>query len=108
METARHVATRLWLCLVLLSLSSTTPATANPQDYPQFAQQSIDSAIPVAFISVAEVKQRFDAATPQIVVDVRDRGSYEQSHISGALSIPLETFPSRVRELPTDTPIVLY
>ena len=108
MDTARHFASRLWLCLLLLGLSATTPTVADPRLYPQFAQQSIDSAITTEFISAAEVKQRLAAATPQIVVDVRDRDSYDQSHIAGALSIPLETFPTRLRELPTNIPIVLY
>ena len=108
METARHFVSRLWLCLVLFGLSAATPTAADPRHYPQFAQQSIDNAIAIAFIPVAEVKQRLDAATPQILVDVRDRDSYDQSHLPGALSIPLETFPTRLRELPTDTPIVLY
>lgn len=108
MDTAWRLAQRLWLCLFVLSLGSTTLTSADPQQYPQFAQQRLDSAIVTEFIPATVVKQHLDAVTPQVVVDVRDRDSYDKGHIPGALSMPLETFPARLTELPTSTPIVLY
>ena len=108
MYTARRLAQRLWLCLCILGLGPTTLTFADPQHYPQFAQQRIDNAITIEFIPATAVKQRLDAATPQVVVDVRDRDSYDKGHIPGALSMPMETFPARLTELPASTPIVLY
>lgn len=108
MYTARRLAQQLWLCLVILGLGSTTLTSADPQLYPQFAQQRLDSAIAIEFIPAAAVKQRLDAGAPQVLVDVRDRDSYDKGHIPGALSMPLETFPARLTELPASTPIVLY
>jgi hypothetical protein len=81
---------------------------ANPQDYPQFAQHQVDADVPIAFITVDEVKQHLDAGTQQLIVDVRDRAAYEKAHLPGAVSIPLRDFPSRAMEVPRDIPVVLY
>jgi 3-mercaptopyruvate sulfurtransferase SseA len=108
MYITRRLAQRLWLCLFILGLGSTPLISADPQHYPQFAQQRLDSAITVEFITATAVKQQLDTATPQVVVDVRDRESYDKGHIPGALSMPLETFPARLADLSARTPIVLY
>ncbi len=44
------------------------------------------------------------------VLDVRRREAWAASpeHIPGATWLPLEELPQRVRDLPTDTHIVLY
>jgi rhodanese-related sulfurtransferase len=81
---------------------------ANPQQYPQFAQQQVDNAIPIDFISAESVKQRLDAGTIQVLVDVRDQASYAQGHLPGAISMPLQALPQRMVEIPRDVPVVLY
>ena len=43
-----------------------------------------------------------------VIVDVRDRVSYESNHIAGALSIPLAELPQRLSELPRDKRILTY
>ena len=43
-----------------------------------------------------------------VFVDVRSAGQYAQSHISGALSIPLNEFESRLSELNKDQWIITY
>ncbi len=37
-------------CLMVLALGYAVPTLANPQDYPQFAQQQEDPSIPITFI----------------------------------------------------------
>ena len=44
-----------------LAMGYAVPTLANPQDYPQFAQQQEDPSIPITFIGVKVVKQQFDA-----------------------------------------------
>lgn len=98
-------------CLISLSiflLALASGAYANPQDYPEFAQQKIKDNIPIQFISAEMVKQRIDSASTQLIIDVRYQSSYHKSHLPGALSIPLRTLPDRVAEVPRDTPVVLY
>jgi Rhodanese-like domain len=91
---------------VLVMFSAST--MANPHDYGQFAQQEVSKDIPVAFITAESVKQRLDKGVPQWLVDVRDRSSYDQSHLPGATSLPLEELPQRFVEIPRDVPVVLY
>jgi rhodanese-related sulfurtransferase len=81
---------------------------ADPHDYPQFAQQRLDAAIPIAFITAKTVKQRLADGTPQLLVDVRKRASYDAAHLPGAVSIPLQELPSRMADIPRDVPVVLY
>ena len=98
-------------CLISLSiflLALASSANANPQDYPEFAQQKIKDDIPIQFISAEMVKQRIDNASTQLIIDVRYQSSYHKRHLPGALSIPLGTLPDRVAEVPRDIPVVLY
>jgi hypothetical protein len=91
--------------LLVLSFTATM---ANPRDYGQFAQQEVSKDISVAFITAENVKDRLDKGTPQWLVDVRDRKSYDRSHLPGAASLPLEELPQRFIEIPRDIPVVLY
>lgn len=43
-----------------------------------------------------------------VIVDVRDRESYDQAHIAGAISIPENELPARTGELPEDRQILTY
>lgn len=43
-----------------------------------------------------------------VVIDVRPPVEYAHGHLPGALSMPVETLPSRLGELPRDKPIVAY
>ena len=93
---------------IVFGLVSTVGVLANPQDYPQFAQQKVDDAIPIGFASAETVKQRLDDGTRQLLVDVRTRSGYAKGHLPGAISIPLQEMPHRVAEIPRDIPVVLY
>ncbi len=95
-------------CLVALALGYVVPTLANPQDYPQFAQQQEDPSIPITFIGVELVKQHLDAGRPQLLVDVRDAADYAYAHLPKAVSIPLEVLSVRMAEIPRNIPVVLY
>jgi 3-mercaptopyruvate sulfurtransferase SseA len=103
----RHGA-RVVVGLMILGLGTALPALANPRDYPQFAQQQVDTTIPLRFINSQQVKQQLDAGASQLLVDVRDAAQYAQGHLPGAVSIPLKDFPTRVAEIPRDIPVVLH
>lgn len=59
-------------------------------------------------ISVAQLEQYLEENRWIYLVDMRDRDSYMQSHILGAVNIPDEEFWGRAGELPKDRLIVLY
>jgi hypothetical protein len=59
-------------------------------------------------IRVKELKALLDAGEEVIVADARSLSSYEESHIAGALSLPLIEVDDRYKELPKDAKIVFY
>ncbi len=58
-------------------------------------------------VDLAEAKKLFDTGAA-LFVDVRKPEAYEQSHIPGAISIPIKEILRRVGELPRGRTIVLY
>ena len=60
---------RTVVCLIALACSVRL-TLANPNNYPQFAQQQVDPAIPIFFM-VGRVKVQLDAGSPPMLVDVR-------------------------------------
>src|SRR5262245_5006906 len=95
-------------CLIVLALGYLVPALANPQDYPQFAQQQEDPSIPIAFTHVEIVKQQLDAGRTLMLVDVRSAREYAFGHLPKAVSMPLEVLSARMAEIPRNVPVVLY
>jgi len=47
-------------------------------------------------------------AKKAVFVDVRGKDSYDQSHIKGAINIPLGDILTRIREIPAKTFIITY
>ena len=95
-------------CLIALALVYVVPTLANPNNYPQFAQQRVDPAIPIFFTGVKHVKEQLDAGRPLMLVDVRSVEEYNAGHLPKAKSIPLAALPRRLAEIPRDIPVVLY
>jgi 3-mercaptopyruvate sulfurtransferase SseA len=97
---------------VLLNESrlGTTSAAGNISVPVTTAQAQSTSQIPypnVPRISLDETKSKLDSGQA-VLVDVRSRNSYDQSHAVGAISIPEEEVGSHLNELPRDKEIVLY
>jgi hypothetical protein len=100
---------RTVVCLIALALVYVVPTLANPNNYPQFAQQQVDPAMPIFFIGVERVKAQLDAGSPpMLLVDVRSAEEYNAGHLPSAKSIPLSVLPRRLAEIPRDIPVVLY
>jgi rhodanese-like protein len=99
---------RTVVCLIALALVYVAPTLANPNNYPQFAQQQVDPAIPIFFTGVERVKAQLDAGSPPMLVDVRSAEEYNAAHLPSAKSMPLSVLPERMAEIPRDIPVVLY
>ena len=99
---------RTVVCVIALALLYVVPTLANLNNYPQFAQQQVDPAIPIFFAGVERVKEQLDAGTALMLVDVRSAEEYNAGHIAKAKSVPLEVLPRRMAEIPRDIPVVLY
>ena len=98
----------LAVCLIVLGLTYAATVSADPRDYPEFAQQKVEADIVVRFTSVDELKARIDTGEALKIIDVRGYGDYARGHLPGAVSIPLGLLPYGVEDIPTDIPVVLY
>lgn len=58
-------------------------------------------------ISAQELQERLQR-DEVILLDVRPQVEYENGHLPGALSMPLEELQNRLAELPLDLPVVAY
>jgi rhodanese-related sulfurtransferase len=96
------------LGLLWLTVGIAITASANPNDYPEYAQIKIAQDIQIDFITAEDVKQRLDAGAPQVIIDVRDSDHFQKTHLPGAISIPLRSLETRGKEIPRETPVVLY
>jgi len=61
----------------------------------------------VARVSLADSKAAYETGSA-VFLDVRDAESYAQSHIAGAISIPIEDLPARMGELNKSDWIITY
>lgn len=66
-----------------------------------------DTYADIPRISIQDAKAAYDIGSA-VFVDVRDAQSFAQSHIKGALSIPLDELPNRLNELKSSDWIVTY
>jgi hypothetical protein len=67
-----------------------------------------DPEVPLAFISVDELKAHMDKKLPVDLIDVRTWGEYVKRHIKGARSMPLRALPSRAHEIKKTDLVVFY
>jgi 3-mercaptopyruvate sulfurtransferase SseA len=79
----------------------------NPEGTVQSLPQSESEDDGVPRVSLADAKAAYETGSA-VFLDVRDAESYAQSHITGALSIPLSELPDRMGELNESTWIITY
>ena len=107
-KTSRRRVASLAGGLLLLGLAGTATVSADPRDYPQFAQHKVAQDIAITFTNVDELKARLDTGVPLKIIDVRGYGNFARGHLPGAVSIPLGILPYSLDEIPNDVPVVLY
>jgi hypothetical protein len=71
------------------------------------ARQEAEVDDGVARVSVGDAKAAYDLQQA-VFVDVRDRAFYQENHIPGALSIPLNELEGRLGELDPADWIITY
>ena len=86
----------------------TASTSGNPASVPTVAAPQPD--IPYPDVLRIDPAEAYALATSgeALIVDVRDRQSYDQAHAEGALSIPLDELPQRLGELPKELEIITY
>ena len=58
-------------------------------------------------VTVEETKRLIDAGEA-VVVDVRAKAQYDQSHIKGSISVPRTEIDQRLADLPKDKLLIFY
>jgi 3-mercaptopyruvate sulfurtransferase SseA len=79
----------------------------NPEEIVQTSPQAEGDYPNVPRVSLADAKAAYETGSA-VFLDVRDAGSYAQSHIVGALSIPLNELPERMGKLDKSAWIITY
>lgn len=87
--------------LIITNLQSPPPSVSQPDVLTEIPYPDVSR------VSLLDAKKAYDDGTA-VFVDVRDRGSYQQSHIPGALSIPVDETESRKDELNPNDWIITY
>ncbi len=98
---------RLATALTALLLAAVT-AWGDPGKYPEYAKVKPSEDIAIQYIHVEELVQHVLDRKPLTLVDVRQRRSYDDGHITGALSIPLGAFYRGKDLVPKEGLVVLY
>jgi len=59
-------------------------------------------------VTPAEAAAALESSTPPLVVDVRAPREWQQSHIAGAINVPLNHLAERIGEVPADRPVLVH
>lgn len=107
----RHPKARIFLAsLAILGslVSFLRESFADPSKYPQFAQQQLPEATAPEFIYLERLVDEIVQGKKPMIIDVRTREEYDEAHIKGSVSIPLDEIPVHFAEIPKDRLLVLY
>jgi rhodanese-related sulfurtransferase len=96
------------MAALVLALLGYRPVAADPGKYPQYAQQELPKDVTPEFIRLTNLVDDIIGRKKVTIIDVRSREEYQESHIKGAISVPLNEIASRAGEIPKDSIAVLY
>ncbi len=92
----------------------TQPTITEPIDYegfcgmPAFSSTTMTPPPQVPTITVQDLHQIRQAASPHFLLDVREPDEYQTAKIEGATLIPLAALPLRHAEVPRDVPVLVH
>lgn len=94
----------------VLAVTLVLPAAvlADPGRYPQFAQQQLPPNLVPEFIHLDEFVDEILQRKRLLIVDVRSRQEYEEAHIEGSISLPLDEVSRNLSMISKDRLVVLY
>ncbi|MBM7585406.1 rhodanese-related sulfurtransferase/Fe2+ or Zn2+ uptake regulation protein [Bacillus pakistanensis] len=73
----------------------------------QIKQEFLNNKFEVDGVSLPELKDRMEKGEV-LLIDVRPKEEYEEAHIPGAVSMPIEELKEKLSSLPTDNDVVAY
>ena len=94
--------------VLLIGALASIYLVSNPGDQPVASNQDLGIPFPqIQRVDLSTAKTALDQETA-VFVDVRGQSFYQDGHIPGALSIPLNQLEERLVELNQDDWIILY
>lgn len=84
------------------------PPFGTAKDVVNFAGYVASNLLNGSFDQVHAADVRELVENGACVIDVREKDEYEQSHVIGAINLPLSEFRERLDEIPTDKPLYLH
>jgi len=94
------------LVLIALPTFTSVQTPSSPSSLPLTATR--DVPYPDVIRVTVDNARATQASQQAVFVDVRTKEQYDQSHIPGALSMPLSTFEEQLSELNPDQWIITY
>lgn len=108
----RRVLIALWCAGMLLLVACRGSGSAPwPTEAPAAAlpwQTRPPELEDIPRVSAEALWERMQAGEAILVVDVRSLAEYEQEHVAGAVSIPVDEMASRTEEFPRGVLVVFY
>jgi hypothetical protein len=98
----------LSIILLIASCSPKESSTTSPETPPDEKLLQSQDLLEVPRIGIEEVKAKLDAGANLVIVDSRDKISYERSHIAGAISLPRPTMAEPYSDLDGYDEIITY
>jgi hypothetical protein len=108
MMSPRSISKIALALMMVLPFVKPAATRADPSRYPQFAQQHLPKDVSPSFISVDELAAELKKGTKPVIIDVRSTEEFNQAHIRGARSAPLENFRDHVKTISRDRLTILY
>lgn len=73
----------------------------------QIKKEFLNDHFDMTGVSLSELKERMEKGEV-LLIDVRPKEEYEEAHIPGALSIPIEELEGKLASLPSNIEVVAY
>ncbi len=105
------------LCIIFIFLTSCGPSTAEEEvvttseeqaDTVTTATPPVENTEELPTITIGELFQLLGDTSGIIIVDVRSKTSYEESHIKGAISVPESVIGAGEWQPPEGKTLILY
>ncbi|MFQ5683342.1 MAG: rhodanese-like domain-containing protein [Candidatus Binatia bacterium] len=94
--------------LILGFLLQSTGVSANPPKRPESVERSLSKNIVPEYIHLEDLVDDIIDRKKPMIIDVRSRQAYRDSHIKASISIPLDELSEHLEEIPKDRLVVFY
>ena len=104
---------RIWIATLALAGALAVAGCGAPAAAPAAEAAAVAEVAPA--IDLASLPVNLDVATAGalredanvMILDVREQSEWDEGHIPGAVHIPMNDVPARIKEIPTDKTVIV-